>query len=87
MFKSNTVYRLKDPVRYNDEYGEGYDRVETFGECDGMYMTDCWVVNQLGEIHPGYCECPVPIRFEDVEEQNVQQPANQDKERSSEMWR
>lgn len=87
MFKSNTVYKLKDPIRYDDEFGIGYDRIETFGECDGMYITECWIVNQLGEVHPGYADCPVPIRFDDVEEEAIQDPSNQERKRSSGMWR
>ena len=70
-FKAGKVYRLKDAERYDDEYGEGYNHVEAVGDCDGMIITDCWVVNASGDIHPGYDECPIPVRFEDVEETNL----------------
>ena len=30
-FKSNTMYALQDPERYDDEEGEGYGFVETYG--------------------------------------------------------
>lgn len=87
-FKKNTVYRLKDPDRFDDEdYGTGYDHVETYGDCDGMWMTDCWVVNDKGEIHPGYNGSPVPVRFEDVSEATELEAVNAERERSRVIWR
>lgn len=86
-FKSKTVYKLKDPKHFDDEeYGEGYDHVETYGECDGMHITDCWVVNNKGEIHPGYNGSPVPVRFDDIEAETSLPAVNSEVERSSVFW-
>lgn len=87
-FKKKTVYLLKDPEHFDDEeYGSGYDHVETYGDCDGMYITDCWVVNAKGEIHPGYNECPVPVRFDNVAEETNLKAVNSEKMRSSAFWK
>ena len=85
-FKSNTVYRLKDPERYDDEYGVGFDRIETYGDCDGMFITDCWVVNSEGDIHPGYESSPMPVRYDDVEPDAIGPGTNGDRFRSTAMW-
>ena len=85
-FKSNTVYALQDPERYDDEEGQGYDRVETYGACDGMFITDCWIVNADGEIHPGYAECPVPVRYDDVKPDGLREGKNASQTRNSAMW-
>lgn len=65
-FKSGMTYALKDSSSYDDEYGEGYGYAQAYGDCTGMFMTDCWIVNEQGEIHPGLNDQPVPVRFEDV---------------------
>ena len=67
MFKGKTVYKLKDPKRYDDDYGTGYDHVETYYPEDGYSICDCWVTNARGDIHPGYKDSPMPICFGDVE--------------------
>jgi hypothetical protein len=85
-FKARTVYKLKDNERFDDEYGEGYDHVETVGECDGMIITDCWPVNAKGKIHPGYTESPIPVHIDDIAEETTIAPSNQERERSGAMW-
>ena len=86
-FKTSTVYRLKDPEHFDDEdHGVGFDHIETYGECDGMFITDCWVVNAEGEVHPGYESSPVPVRFDDVEAETDLPAVNSDKERSGLSW-
>ena len=87
-FKKATVYRLKDPERYDDEeYGEGYDHVETYGDCDGMFITDCWIVNDKGKIHPGYKDSPIPVRFDDVGEETDLEAVNNERERAGFGWK
>jgi hypothetical protein len=65
-FSSNTRYPLVDPTRYDDDLGEGYAFAHTVENVDGCTIVDCWIVNEAGEVHPGYDECAVPIRYEDV---------------------
>ena len=86
MFKSAKIYKLINGDHYDDEYGEGFDHVETYGDSDGSYITDCWVVNSDGDVHPGYENSPVPIRFDRVEPKPVGNAKNRDRERSSAMW-
>ena len=64
VFQKDRLYRLKDPATYDDEYGQGYCLCRPVG---GEYpITDCWIVNADGEVHPGLCNSPVPVRIEDV---------------------
>lgn len=86
MFRTGQSYALRDADRYDDEHGIGYGRVETYGECEGMYITDCWVVNEEGEIHPGYSESPIPVRFDDVDPSTARPGTNEDAVRSSAIW-
>lgn len=87
-FKSNTSYALKNPTAYDDEYGTGYGRAETYGpiDCEGMFIVDCWIVNDVGEVHPGYNESPVPVRFEDLVPESAMPAVNSDRQRSQLMW-
>lgn len=87
-FKSGTSYALKNPTAYDDEFGEGYGRAETYGhiDCEGMFIVDCWIVNDAGEVHPGMSESPVPVRFDDVIPESAQPAVNGGRERSSLMW-
>ena len=66
-FQSGITYPLKDPTSYDDEFGEGYGYAQAYGNCDGMIITDCWIVNKAGDIHPGMDECPVPIHIDDLD--------------------
>lgn len=67
-FLPDFIYPLKEPTRFDDEYGEGYSYAlvadEDPGEC---FIVDCWIVNQQGEKHPGLDASPVPISAESVE--------------------
>lgn len=72
MFKPNHSYALRDPERYDDEFGEGYGRaIAGPSTMEGAWLTDCWIANDQGKVHPGYSACPVPIRFEDVVEESA----------------
>lgn len=86
-FASNTRYALLDADRYDDEYGEGFDHVETFADVDGCWIADCWVVNEHGEIHPGYSENPIPIRFDDIAPASAVPGSNTERPRSPAFWR
>ena len=68
-FKPGFIYPLKDPQRFDDEYGEGFDHVAVPEGMDPLNCTiiDMWPVNAEGQVHPGYDAAPVPIRAEDVE--------------------
>lgn len=65
-FTSGRTYPLIDPERYDDDYGEGYAYVRAVEGSDGCRLTDCWIVNERGEVHPGYDQCAVPILYSDV---------------------
>ncbi len=65
-FETGMTYALKDSSTYDDEYGEGYNYAQAYGDCTGMFITDCWIVNEHGEIHPGLNEQPVPVRFDSL---------------------
>ena len=87
-FKTGTSYALRDPTTYDDEMGAGYNRAETYGkiECEGMYIVDCWITNEAGEIHPGYAEEPVPVQFCDLIPESARPSTNSDVERSGLPW-
>lgn len=51
------------------------------------FITDCWIVNDKGEIHPGYEGSPVPVRFDDVGEETDLEPVNNERERAGFGWR
>jgi hypothetical protein len=66
-FRSETLYALKDPERYDDEeFGVGYAYALSGPDCDGCYVADCLIVDAQGRRHPGYDQCGVPIRIEDL---------------------
>lgn len=85
-FKSGMSYALKDPTRYDDEYGEGYGRVEALEGGDGMFITDCWITDDKGKVHPGYAENPVPIQLQDVDLESARPGTNGERERSGLLW-
>lgn len=85
-FKSDMSYALKDPMRYDDEHGEGYGRVEVLEGGDGVFIADCWITDDNGEVHPGYAESPVPIQFQDVDPQSMRPGSNGERERSKLLW-
>lgn len=66
-FQTGVTYPLKDPESYDDEYGQGYAYAQSYGNCDGMIITDCWIVDKDGNIHPGMDESPVPVHIDDVD--------------------
>ena len=88
-FKTATRYRLADPAHYDDEFGKGYAYAETYGliECDGMHIVDCWITDELGNIHPGYDESPVPVRFCNLIADTTEPGMVRTRERSHALWR
>ena len=68
-FTAGYIYPLQNPTRFDDELGEGYDHVAVPEDMDPgtCSMIDMWPVNSVGEVHPGYDACPVPVRAEDVD--------------------
>lgn len=82
-FKTGMTYALKDPSAYDDDYGEGYGYAQAYGDCTGMFMTDCWIVNAQGEIHPGLNDQPVPVRFDSVEATSAVATEGEMKERGA----
>lgn len=65
-FRSDTLYALLDPERYDDDLGEGFTHALSTSDIDGCYVADCWIVDAEGRRHPGYDESPVPIRISDL---------------------
>lgn len=68
-FSPGYVYPLKDPARFDDEFGVGYGFVALvdYGPIvSNCFIHDAWVVNAEGERHPGLNVSPVPIRLDDV---------------------
>ena len=85
-FKSNTRYALKDPTHRDNDEGQGYGYAETLTYADGTYIADCWITNADGDIHPGYAESPIPVRFDDVIADSGQPSVNSNRPRSTAMW-
>lgn len=68
-FLQNHIYPLKDAARFDDELGRGYDHALLADRgpiVAGCWVHDAWIVNRHGDIHPGLCNAPVPVRLEDV---------------------
>ena len=69
-FRPGHIYPLLEADRYDDENGAGFDHVYFAPDSDvreEYFVADAWIVNAEGRIHPGYDECPVPVRPEDVD--------------------
>lgn len=65
-FRSDTLYALLDPERYDDDFGTGYGHALSTSDVDGCFIADCWIVDAEGNRHPGYDESPVPMRISDL---------------------
>jgi len=63
-FVMGRIYMLEGgPV--DDDYPE-FDHVKpAMDDVEGLYIVDCWVCNEYGDICPGYSESPVPIHISD----------------------
>lgn len=87
-FKTGMRYRLADPERYDDEYGEGFGYAEVYGEitCEGMFICDCWITDKEGKVHPGLRESPVPVRVDDVIPDTAEPALNGERRRKHVMW-
>ena len=51
-------YKLKEPY---DRANPKYRYAQPAEYADGCVMGDCWIVDQVGRVHPGYCNSPVPL--------------------------
>lgn len=77
-FQAGYIYPLVDAESYDDDYGTGFGFVAIAhdaepGEC---YIHDAWIVDENGNVHPGYDANPVPVRLQDViEDQGRPNPA------------
>lgn len=67
-FKDGTIYILNktwaDHYSEVDEFnpnGTRYDRAKPVKGSTGCWMTDCWICDREGNIHPSYCNSPVPV--------------------------
>ncbi len=87
-FKTNTRYRLKEADMYDDDLGTGYAYAETYGqiECEGMIICDCWITDEFGNVHPGYDQSPVPVRFCDLVASSAEPGRLGTRSRSTAMW-
>jgi hypothetical protein len=57
----NLMYEIKGCIYDNDNPVYRYFVPLFSGHC---HMVDCWIVNEEGEIHPGYSSAGVPIGTE-----------------------
>lgn len=71
-FQAGRIYPLREADRFDDEFGKGYGFVKVADYGVGCLMSDCWVVNAKGELHPGLAESPVPVRYVDVVDDPMQ---------------
>ena len=62
-------------VIYQAKRGHVYDSTKRKYDCycpvdyaHGCVMGDCWVCDERGEIHPGYCNSPVPVDVDSLGE-------------------
>lgn len=65
----NTLYPLKSPDWFDDDYGTGYDHVLLPDDEPlpaHIRVADMWIMNAAGEKHPGIDESPVPVLLEDI---------------------
>jgi hypothetical protein len=74
-FKSNQVYILdKDWADYYSQVddhnpdGKRYDFCKSVKGSSGCYIADCWICDKNGNIHPGYCDSPVPMNINSLTE-------------------
>lgn len=68
-FEAGMMYPLIEADRYDDDLGEGYRfaAIPPDAEPGKCHTFDCWIVNEKGELHPGYDACPVPIQMSDLD--------------------
>lgn len=59
-------YPLHDATLFDDAFGVGFDHVEPSDAIatNSFYCVDCWIVDQVGNRHPGYSVSPTPVRRE-----------------------
>ena len=63
------IKTMKAGLIYKARGGHVYDLEEDKYDCytpaeyaDGCILGDCWVVDEAGNINPGYNNSPVPVR-------------------------
>lgn len=61
-------YPLLTPDRFDDELGEGYAfAMIPSGGIAGVHVHDAWIVNERGELHPGYSADAIPVLAADLD--------------------
>lgn len=61
-FQENVIYQAVDV--YDDEQPE-FDCFQSINTGD-YYISDCWVCNRYGDIHPEYNCSPVPVHVDSL---------------------
>lgn len=65
-FVPNTLYEWKRGKSTVENMGKyRYLRAADYNDCP---IGDCWVVDALGNLHPGYNKSPIPVNIEDVKQ-------------------
>lgn len=74
------LYLLEDPTQYDDDFGTGYGFAwfDVSEPETGMYVMDAWIVNERGDVHPGYDQCPIPLLIEGALRMEAGQPLSID---------
>lgn len=69
-FKPNTIYRWKkgqgiESMPPYDKYDEEYKFLRAT-DYNNSPIGDCWIINRVGKIHPGYNVSPIPVNIDNV---------------------
>jgi hypothetical protein len=70
-FHPNFIDPLLDPGRYDDAFGSSFDHalLADYGPiAPDCWVHDAWIVTACGDVHPGLCASPVPVRLIDIDE-------------------
>jgi len=66
-FQAGYIYPLKDPASYDDHAaGYGFAAISRSAHPGTSPSHDAWIVNERGDVHPGFSSSPVPVRRDDV---------------------
>jgi len=66
MFKNNPRNYVPAPAIYEamstyDENKPEFDCYRPVDYVEDCYIGDCWICDKYGNVHPDYCNSPVPI--------------------------
>lgn len=53
-------YKVKKSSAYWEQYAR-YKYAQPVAYADKCVIGDCWIVDDRGDIHPGYSNSPVPL--------------------------